>query len=168
MADAETYLKQELRVLQEQYDSLFESSAELETELEEQIKATVEALHKERERVNELQRLVTQKENEFSTLSQDKEADNKESIEKIKSLEKAVATIELKAVEEARIAADEQAVSAELIFTLETELAEKSNIITQMKEEWKKEEEERKIKEAREIAKETYRNARSSNDKNDE
>ena len=33
---------------------------------------------------------------------------------------------------------------------------------------WKKEEEERKIKEAREIAKETYRNARSSNDKNDE
>ena len=29
---------------------------------------------------------------------------------------------------------------------------------------WKKEEEERKIKEAREIAKETYRNARSSND----
>ena len=32
---------------------------------------------------------------------------------------------------------------------------------------WKKEEEERKIKEAREIAKETYRNARSSNDKND-
>ena len=31
---------------------------------------------------------------------------------------------------------------------------------------WKKEEEERKIKEAREIAKETYRNARSSNDKN--
>eukprot|EP00605_Chrysophyceae_sp_TOSAG23-4_P000168 GSChrysophyteH1.ASY1.ANO1.192.1 assembled CDS len=142
MADAETNLKQELRVLQEQYDSLFESSAELETELEEQIKATVEALHKERERVNELQRLVTQKENEFSTLSQDKEADNKESIEKIKSLEKAVATIELKAVEEARIAADEQAVSAELIFTLETELAEKSNIITQMNEEWKKEEEE--------------------------
>ena len=33
---------------------------------------------------------------------------------------------------------------------------------------WKKEEEERKIKEAREIAKKTYRNARSSNDKNDE
>ena len=33
---------------------------------------------------------------------------------------------------------------------------------------WKKEEEEQKIKEAREIAKETYRNARSSNDKNDE
>lgn len=33
---------------------------------------------------------------------------------------------------------------------------------------WKKEEEERKIKEAREIAKETYRKARSSNDKNDE
>ena len=33
---------------------------------------------------------------------------------------------------------------------------------------WKKEEEERKIKEAREIAKETYRNARSSSDKNDE
>ena len=33
---------------------------------------------------------------------------------------------------------------------------------------WKKEEGERKIKEAREIAKETYRNARSSNDKNDE
>ena len=33
---------------------------------------------------------------------------------------------------------------------------------------WKKEEEERKIKEAREIAKETYRNSRSSNDKNDE
>ena len=33
---------------------------------------------------------------------------------------------------------------------------------------WKREEEERKIKEAREIAKETYRNARSSNDKNDE
>ena len=33
---------------------------------------------------------------------------------------------------------------------------------------WKKEEEERKIKEAREIAKETYRNARSSNNKNDE
>lgn len=33
---------------------------------------------------------------------------------------------------------------------------------------WKKEEEERKIKEAREIAKETYRNARSSDDKNDE
>ena len=33
---------------------------------------------------------------------------------------------------------------------------------------WKNEEEERKIKEAREIAKETYRNARSSNDKNDE
>ena len=33
---------------------------------------------------------------------------------------------------------------------------------------WKKEEEERKIKEAREIAKQTYRNARSSNDKNDE
>ena len=33
---------------------------------------------------------------------------------------------------------------------------------------WKKEEEERKIKDAREIAKETYRNARSSNDKNDE
>ena len=33
---------------------------------------------------------------------------------------------------------------------------------------WKKEEEERKIKEAREIAKETYRNARSSIDKNDE
>ena len=33
---------------------------------------------------------------------------------------------------------------------------------------WKKEEEERKIKEAREIAKETYRNARSSNDRNDE
>lgn len=33
---------------------------------------------------------------------------------------------------------------------------------------WKKEEEERKIKEAREIAKQTYRNARSRNDKNDE
>ena len=33
---------------------------------------------------------------------------------------------------------------------------------------WKREEEERKIKEAREIAKETYRNARSRNDKNDE
>ena len=33
---------------------------------------------------------------------------------------------------------------------------------------WKKEEEERKIKDAREIAKETYRKARSSNDKNDE
>ena len=33
---------------------------------------------------------------------------------------------------------------------------------------WKKEEEERKIKEAREIAKETYRKARSSNNKNDE
>jgi len=33
---------------------------------------------------------------------------------------------------------------------------------------WKREEEERKIKEAREIAKETYRKARSSNDKNDE
>ena len=33
---------------------------------------------------------------------------------------------------------------------------------------WKNQEEERKIKEAREIAKETYRNARSSNDKNDE
>ena len=33
---------------------------------------------------------------------------------------------------------------------------------------WKKEEEEQKIKEAREIAKETYRKARSSNDKNDE
>ena len=33
---------------------------------------------------------------------------------------------------------------------------------------WKKDEEGRKIKEAREIAKETYRNARSSNDKNDE
>ena len=32
---------------------------------------------------------------------------------------------------------------------------------------WKNQEEERKIKEAREIAKETYRNARSSNDKND-
>ncbi len=33
---------------------------------------------------------------------------------------------------------------------------------------WKREEEERKIKEAREIAKETYRKARSSNNKNDE
>ena len=33
---------------------------------------------------------------------------------------------------------------------------------------WKNEEEERKIKEAREIAKETYRKARSSNNKNDE
>ena len=33
---------------------------------------------------------------------------------------------------------------------------------------WKKEEEERKIKDAREIAKETYRKARSSNNKNDE
>ena len=33
---------------------------------------------------------------------------------------------------------------------------------------WKKDEEGRKIKEAREIAKETYRKARSSNDKNDE
>ena len=33
---------------------------------------------------------------------------------------------------------------------------------------WKREEEERKIKEAREIAKETYRKARSSNDNNDE
>ena len=33
---------------------------------------------------------------------------------------------------------------------------------------WKREEEERKIKEAREIAKQTYRNARSRNDKNDE
>ena len=33
---------------------------------------------------------------------------------------------------------------------------------------WKREEEERKIKDAREIAKETYRKARSSNDKNDE
>ena len=33
---------------------------------------------------------------------------------------------------------------------------------------WKKEEEEQKIKEAREIAKETYRKARSSNNKNDE
>tara|TARA_E500000331_G_scaffold279540_1_gene272626 strand:- start:98 stop:298 length:201 start_codon:yes stop_codon:yes gene_type:complete len=33
---------------------------------------------------------------------------------------------------------------------------------------WKKDEEGRKIKEAREIAKQTYRNARSRNDKNDE